>query len=136
MFKIKRWYLSAVFCSLIFAVQAQSTLEVKILNLSSDKGQVLLELFDVNEQRVRGVKQPIKNKQCIIKIDSLADAQYAFRFFHDANKNDELDTNWMGIPKEAYGFSNDAYGKFGPKDFEEWLFEVKGNTKVSPKISE
>ena len=44
--------------------------------------------------------------------------------FHDENSNEELDTNFIGIPKEGFGFSNDAFGKFGPKKFKEWLFEV------------
>jgi uncharacterized protein (DUF2141 family) len=36
----------------------------------------------------------------------------------------------MGIPKEGYGFSNDAYGTFGPKPFEEWLVDVSKDTKI------
>ena len=46
------------------------------------------------------------------------------------DKNEELDTNFIGIPKEGFGFSNDAIGKFGPKDFSEWLFEVSGDTLI------
>ena len=55
---------------------------------------------------------------------------YAIRYFHDENNNDELDTNFIGIPKEGFGFSNDAFGKFGPKKFKEWLFEVSGDTDI------
>ena len=47
------------------------------------------------------------------------------------DKNEELDTNFIGIPKEGFGFSNDAIGKFGPKDFSEWLFEVSGDTSLT-----
>ena len=56
--------------------------------------------------------------------------QYAVRFIHDENQNEKLDTNILGIPKEGFGFSNDAFGKFGPKDFSEWLFEVSGDTRI------
>jgi uncharacterized protein (DUF2141 family) len=38
--------------------------------------------------------------------------------------------NFFGIPKEGIGFSNDAYGTFGPEDFTEWLFVVSGNTQI------
>ena len=41
--------------------------------------------------------------------------------------------NWipiLGIPKEGFGFSNDAMGKFGPKDFSEWLFDVQGDNTI------
>jgi uncharacterized protein (DUF2141 family) len=45
--------------------------------------------------------------------------QHAIKVFHDVNANGKLDTNWMGIPNEPYGFGNDARGKFGPPSFEE-----------------
>lgn len=38
--------------------------------------------------------------------------------------------NFLGIPKEGFGFSNDAIGKFGPKDFSEWLFDISGDTRI------
>jgi uncharacterized protein (DUF2141 family) len=31
---------------------------------------------------------------------------YAISCFHDENRNKTLDMNWLGIPKEGYGFSN------------------------------
>jgi uncharacterized protein (DUF2141 family) len=32
---------------------------------------------------------------------------------HDENMNGKLHTNWLGIPAEGYGFSNDAQGVVG-----------------------
>ena len=52
------------------------------------------------------------------------------RFFHDENQDKELDTNILGIPREGFGFSNDAMGKLGPKDFKEWLFDVSDDTTI------
>ena len=72
----------------------------------------------------------IKDNKCIITFFELKEGSYAIRYFHDENSNKELDMNFLGIPKEGIGFSNDAYGKFGPKDFEEWLFDVKDNTEI------
>jgi len=45
--------------------------------------------------------------------------QYAIKVFHDENANGELDINFLGIPKESYGFSNHARGRFGPPPFAE-----------------
>ena len=67
---------------------------------------------------------------CIIIVSDIKDGKYAIRYFHDENSNAELDTYWIGIPKEGYGFSNDAYGNFGPKDFIEWIFKVSSETKI------
>ncbi len=33
--------------------------------------------------------------------------------------NGNLETNRLGIPTEGYGFSNNAYGMFGPKPFKD-----------------
>lgn len=44
--------------------------------------------------------------------------QYAIGVFHDVNANNSLDTNFFGVPKEQYGFSNNATGNFGPPSFD------------------
>ena len=42
----------------------------------------------------------------------------------DLNKNKKLDTNFLGIPKEPYGFSNEKKGRFGPPKFKEVSFKL------------
>jgi len=65
---------------------------------------------------------PIENNQVIVMIDSLKYGEYAIKVFHDENKNGELDTDFLGIPDEDYGFSNDASGWFGPPSWENAMF--------------
>jgi len=65
---------------------------------------------------------PIENNQVIVMIDSLKYGEYAIKVFHDENKNGELDTDFLGIPDEDYGFSNDASGWFGPPSWENAKF--------------
>jgi len=43
---------------------------------------------------------------------------YAIGFYIDANGNEKLDTNFLGIPKEEFGFSNNAMGAFSAPKFE------------------
>ena len=38
--------------------------------------------------------------------------------YHDQNNNGILDSNFLGIPKEAFGFSNDARGIVGAPDYD------------------
>ncbi|MBX9616991.1 MAG: DUF2141 domain-containing protein [Caulobacteraceae bacterium] len=53
-----------------------------------------------------------------VVMTGLAPGRYAVAAFHDTDGNGEL-TLWpIGLPKEAYGFSNDARGRFGPPAFE------------------
>ncbi len=111
-------------------VSAQNSLTVEIVNLKSDKGVAIVALLDEVEETIKDKTSEIKDNTCTIVFNDLKDGSYAIRCFHDENDNGELDTNFIGIPKEGFGFSNDAFGKFGPKKFSEWLFEVQGDTKL------
>jgi len=42
---------------------------------------------------------------------------YGLAAFHDENDNIVFDKNFFGIPKEGFGFGNDAPVFFGPPDF-------------------
>ena len=42
-----------------------------------------------------------------ITIDDLKESNYAVAIYHDQNSNNEFDT-FFAIPKEKYGFSNNA----------------------------
>lgn len=45
---------------------------------------------------------------------------------HDENMNGELDANWLGVPTEGYGFSNDAKGLVGAPSFSSASFTYDG----------
>ena len=98
-------------------VSAQYSLRVEINNLENNKGVVIVDLLDKHEETVMDEKSEITNNKCTIIFEDLKAGTYAIRCFHDENNNGELDTNFIGIPKEGFGFSNDAFGKFGPKKF-------------------
>ena len=53
---------------------------------------------------------------------------YSIGFFIDKNDNEKLDTNFLGVPKEQFGFSNDAMGRFGPPSFEAASFTLDEET--------
>lgn len=61
----------------------------------------------------------------IIELD---EGTYAIGFYIDKNENEKLDTNFLGIPKEQFGFSNDVMGRFGPPTFEAASFAHKNET--------
>ena len=51
---------------------------------------------------------------------------------HDENDNKKLDTNLIGIPKEGFGYSKDAMGRFGPPKFDDAVLTVPWAT-VAPR---
>ncbi len=113
------------FCEL---VMAQQTLTVQIINVKNDKGQIAVALYnsekDFMKTRYQGkVTKAIKGMIEIV-FENIPSGQYGLSVMHDANGNDKLDTNILGIPKEGFGFSNNAMGTFGPPSFEKAKVEV------------
>ena len=108
-----------------------ATLEIEITNLESDDGWLVIALldsaaqFDDGDQSFRSAKEvPIREGKARIAFEGIPYGSYAVRVFHDENSNGDLDTNFVGFPKEGFGFSNDAMGSFGPPSFEQAAFEV------------
>jgi uncharacterized protein (DUF2141 family) len=110
---------------------SQFKLEIEITGIKNNTGKIMLQLMDPDEKTVSEKMSEIKDQKCLILIENLKAGKYAVRYFHDENLNGEMDTNFMGIPKEGYGFSNNAKGSFGPPPFEKWLFEVSADKKIS-----
>ena len=132
--RIIRIFTICLLLSPLAFLTAQSTLTIEITGLENNKGRVIVALLDKNKEDVADQSSVITNKKCSVTFKNLKHDRYAFQFFHDENENVELDTNILGIPKEGFGFSNDGMGKFGPKDFSEWLFDFSGDTILKMKI--
>jgi uncharacterized protein (DUF2141 family) len=54
----------------------------------------------------------------------LPPGRYALSLFQDLNGNRHLDTNFLGIPKEASGSSNNPPARWGPPKFADALVTV------------
>jgi uncharacterized protein (DUF2141 family) len=48
---------------------------------------------------------PISGDQTVARL-TLPEGRYAIAVLHDENSNHKLDRNFIGIPKEGFGFSN------------------------------
>jgi uncharacterized protein (DUF2141 family) len=60
---------------------------------------------------------------------------YAIGLLHDENDNGKMDTNFVGLPKEGYGASNDAKATFGPPKFKDAKVELGGGGVLTLKIN-
>jgi len=129
---MKRTFISlTLFFLLSFFVTAQCRLEIEIVGLKNNTGLIMLQLLDENEKVVDQAKGRISGQKSLIVFRNLKPGKYAFRYYHDENLSEIMETGFMGKPKEGYGFSNNAAGPFGPKPFKDWLFELKGDMKVT-----
>ena len=117
------------------------TLAVNVTNADPSTGYVLLILFEgaegfpSDQDKAKAYDgEKVSNGQATIVFHDLPEGEYAIAAFHDANSNGKMDTNMLGIPKEAYGASNDAKGTLGPPKFEDARFEIQGDTEITIKL--
>jgi uncharacterized protein (DUF2141 family) len=110
------------------------TMTVVVKNVKSDVGTVRLAVYSSEDQfmknEIAGTEVKAVNGQAVAVFKNLGTGTYAISVMHDANDNKELDSNFMGVPKEGFGFSNDAMGMFGPPDFKKASFEHAGKKDV------
>jgi uncharacterized protein (DUF2141 family) len=106
------------------AVGAQNGIHVAIAGLHSDKGQVICSLYCSADgfpkdggKAMAYAKSPIINRHADCSFSGIQPGTYAVSVFHDENSNGRLDTNFLGIPREGVGASNNAKGRFGPPKF-------------------
>ena len=103
---------------------------VTIVGFESDAGQVRVarwdsaEVFPTSENYVVAVSVDIEGGTARLEFADIASGDYALSVFHDENDNGELDSGFMGRPKEPIGASNDARGRFGPPKYKDARFEV------------
>jgi len=106
-------------------------LTIVVTRLNNDDGEVLIAVsnsrknYESNDSAFVGVKVKIENNKAEYTFEELPFGEYAIKLFHDENMDGELDSNFLGIPTEDYGFSNNARGTFGPADYDDtkFLFE-------------
>ena len=115
-------------------------LTVVIENLQAAEGQVMIavgteESFAAAEGESRAhavqVVLPAREGSVTFTPDALPDGTYAVQVMHDVNGNGELDANFVGMPKEPWGFSNNARGNFGPPQFADTQFALNGDTQIT-----
>lgn len=123
---------------LVLPAFSQHTLEVTISNIRVTKGSIRLALYSGPAdfmKKHKAVREVAVNGPTLNMVfENLEPGEYAISCYHDINDNKKLDSNFMGIPREPYGFSNNARGTFGPPGFDDAQFTVKGNTKQSISV--
>ena len=88
-------------------------LTVKVDDIRSDKGRLMLAVYDSADgwngkaKAVAAEAQIVSSDSATFHFADLAAGTYAIEVMHDENGNDKLDTNQVGMPIEGYGFSND-----------------------------
>jgi uncharacterized protein (DUF2141 family) len=89
------------------------TVAVSVNGVQGDGGQIVVALFSTADGFPRDVTKaayiasaPIQGDTTSIRVEGVEAGRYAVMAFHDADSNEEVDTNWIGMPKEGVAASN------------------------------
>jgi uncharacterized protein (DUF2141 family) len=116
-------------CAIAMAQQptANASLTVELVGFADTTGNATVCLF-ANEDAFKTVDLRKERKEtqqffrsvqdvsiqragngliAVCKIENLQPREYAAIAFHDRNQNGKIDSNFLGIPTEPFGFSND-----------------------------
>lgn len=115
-----------------------ATLTLEFTITKHNKGKIFMGLFNSDEtymkKRYRSAKAEVIDNKAVITITNLETGTYAYSLFHDVNDNGKMDKNFIGIPKEPYGFSNNLKGRMGPPAFENAKFNFTGDLTLQISI--
>lgn len=81
------------------------------------------EAYDGKAKPVRGTAAAPSGGSASFRFDGLPPGRYAVMVIHDENGNGKLDSNFLGMPTEGYGFSNNPRVMRKPT-WDEAAFEV------------
>lgn len=105
-------------CALLLAAPAAAeTLVVRVTGAGSG-GQIVAGLYAVSDgfsgfdtKKAAAVQTaPVTNGGATISFTGLKPGRYSVSAFHDADKDGKVKTNFIGIPREAVGVSNNPGG--------------------------
>jgi uncharacterized protein (DUF2141 family) len=109
---------------------------VVVKNVKPNSGPVIVALYDkaadfpVPEKRLAVQRAESQGESISVTFKGLGAGKYAVATFQDEKRTGKLDKNFLGIPTEGYGFSNDAQGTMGPPSFEAAAF----NPAATPRV--
>lgn len=130
------------FAALAHAADGTATLTVDITGFEPSRGTALVQLSSTEEQFV-GKSKPLQRKavpvaggKAKVTFEGLPFGEYAISVAHDEDDNGKLNTNMIGIPREAFGFSRNPVVRTGRPKFEAVKFPIdRSDTTIQVKVA-
>lgn len=115
------------------------SLTITVEGASPDTGQFFVSLFDSKEAYLKNpvyetVAEVDQEGSGTVTFKNLEPGEFAVSVVYDENGNGELDTGFMGIPKELVGFSRNAKGRFGPPAYEKVMFRIRKDSDITIQV--
>lgn len=116
--------------ALSLAQSAPCTLVVHVDGFRNQKGDLGVTVFNSasgwpenNEKAFHHDGYPFSGDKAVARL-LLPPGRYGIAVLHDENSNHKLDRNFIGIPKEGFGFSNNPKVNLSAPPFDAAAFQV------------
>ncbi len=135
-----RTCITIVLCLTFSAIYSQYTLTISLEGVKSHDGHFYVAIYD-HEDRFRKEEMvfrelilPLSDFDGALVFEDMPEGHYAVTLFHDVNDNGKLDTKFLGIPKEPYGFSNNPRITMKAPSFNKCKFYINQNTEINIEL--
>ncbi len=140
--KLSALILLHIFTTIGLSKAQQVTTTIKITGIRSTKGKIVIAVFrdqqgfDQEKAWKNFVfdKNSISNRNMTVAI-KLDPGTYGLTLMDDENANGKMEKNFIGIPKEGFGFSNFFLQKMKKPVFDDFKVQLKADqNKVDIKV--
>ena len=114
---------------------------ITIEKVRSSNGTIKVELYSGEAEKVPDKKNKVDRKriqalqgETKLCLNAPSEGNYSISLYHDENDNKKLDRNFIGIPREGFGFSNNPPLRLGMPEQIEMRFTVE-HMAVNLRIS-
>ena len=126
------------------ALVSAETLTITIADIRESEGRLMIQVansekgFEFSEDSAApppvAISQLAEAGEMTFEV-TLPPGIYGARVLHDLNGNGEMDSNFVGMPKEPWAFSNNATGRLGPAKWQDAKFEISEDTAVEIRLN-
>jgi uncharacterized protein (DUF2141 family) len=121
---------AALSAAQVWTPAAAADLTVRVENVLPAGGVLRLGLYDAalypddNSKPIASADVPAISGETVVTLHGMAPGIYAIETFQDVNANNKMDTTWVGLPLEPFGFSQDAKPFLSKPAFDEVKFTL------------
>lgn len=123
--------------------ESSGTLTVVVENVDDDRGVVGVLVFKGpsgwpadTRRAVRATDVPAQRGRVALRLPNLPPGDYAVVVLHDVNANMKLERNWLGVPLEQWGMSNNPKARFSAPSFDSARFHFSGDQRIRVTLNE
>lgn len=123
-----------------FAHGQTYNLEITVTNIKEIKGKITLSLYNDEKffpkegQEFRTASIPVNGNIVKYSFTGLPFGEYAVALFHDKNSDGICNRNFLGKPKEGYGFSRNYNPKLSAPDFKDCKILLNRNLQINIEL--